>query len=136
MSTETSVGLSNKLIVIELEVEGLPRALRALVDTGASNNFVRSNVVKPLLHHVDSPAIDSKLIVKLANGSTLPVPKLSILLSFKFDGQTGKDSFLLLDLDDRFDAAERPRDEHRRARGLADVRRVVERVDHRPEPAG
>ena len=104
MSTETSVGLSTKLIVIELEVEGLPRALRALVDTGASNNFVRSNVVKPLLHHVDSPAIDSKLIVKLANGSTLTVPKLSILLSFKFDGQTGKDSFLLLDLDDRFDA--------------------------------
>jgi len=104
MSTETSVGLSTKLIVIELEVEGLPRALRALVDTGASNNFVRSNVVKPLLHNVDSSAIDSKLIVKLANGSTLTVPKLSIVLSFKFDGQTGKDSFLLLDLDDRFDA--------------------------------
>ena len=103
-STETNVGLPTRLIVIELEVEGLPRALRALVDTGASNNFVRSDVVKPLLLHVDSSAIVSELIVKLANGSTLRVPKRSLVLNFKFDTLSGKDSFLLLDLDDRFDA--------------------------------
>jgi hypothetical protein len=103
-STETSVGLPTKLIVIELKVKGLNRTLCALVDTGASNNFVRSNAVKPLLRNVDSSPIDSKLMVKLANGSILTVPKRSLLLSTSFDGLSGKDSFLLLDLDDRFDA--------------------------------
>jgi hypothetical protein len=53
-STETSVSLPTKLIVIELKVKGLHRRLRAHVDTGASSNFVRSNVVKPLLRNVDS----------------------------------------------------------------------------------
>jgi hypothetical protein len=103
-STETSVGLLTKLIVIELKVKGLHRTLRALVDTGASNNFVRSNVVKQLLRNIDSTAIDSKLMVKLTNVSILTVHKRSLLLSFSFDGLSGKDSFLLLDPDDRFDA--------------------------------
>jgi hypothetical protein len=60
--------------------------------------------VKPFLRNADSTAIDSKLMVKLANGSILTVPKRSVLLSTFFDGLSGKDSFLLLDLDDLFDA--------------------------------
>ena len=100
-STETNV--SNRLIIIELEVEGLPRALRALVDTGASNNFVRYDVAKPLLHNDDRFPINGKLIVKLANGTTLSVPKCEVTLSLRLNDLTGKDSFLLLDLDDRFD---------------------------------
>ena len=39
-STQDSVLPSPKLITLELNVEGITKPLRALVDTGASNNFV------------------------------------------------------------------------------------------------
>ena len=103
-STQDSVLPSPKLITLELNVEGVPKPLRALVDTGASNNFVRAQT---LSEHSLAPSPSGLttpiLIVRLANGITEWIPKRTISLSLSFDGFKGTDTFIAIDLDERFD---------------------------------
>ena len=95
---------SSKLIVLDLSVEGVDKRLRALLDTGASNNFVRSKSLEgSSISLPSSTSVDSELLVRLADGTQLSVPKSSITLQYSFENLKGKDDFLLLDLDDRFD---------------------------------
>jgi hypothetical protein len=44
-TSEKSVSQSPTLIIHKVHVDGIATPLRALVDTGASNNFVRAQVV-------------------------------------------------------------------------------------------
>jgi hypothetical protein len=103
-SAQDSVLSSTKLITIELNVEGISKSFRALVDTGASNNFVRAQT---LLEHSLAPTPSGlttpSLIVRLANGTIVKVPKRTISLNLSFTGFKGKDKFIILDLDERFD---------------------------------
>ena len=103
-STQDSVLLSPKLITFELRVEGITKPFRALVDTGASNNFVRSQT---LLEHSLAPTPSGLttplLVVRLANGTTIQVPKQTISLCLSFNGFKGEDTFIILGLDERFD---------------------------------
>ena len=103
-STQDSLLLSPKLITVELHVEGITKPLRALVDTGASNNFVRSQT---LLEHSLAPTPSGLttplLVVRLANGTTVRVPKRTICLRLSFNDFKGEDTFIILDLDERFD---------------------------------
>jgi len=101
-STQDSVLPSPKLITLELHAEGISKPLRALVDTGASNNFVRAQTlsehsIAPTMASLTSPP----LLVRLADGTTLNVPKQTISLSLS--GFSGEDTFLVMNLDERFD---------------------------------
>jgi hypothetical protein len=101
-TTLASVSTS-KLIVFDLNVDGVARPLRALLDTGASNNFIRSKCLEGSSIEVPSSETNSDLIVRLADGTHLTVPKSSITLHYTLEELQGQDDFILLDLDDRFD---------------------------------
>ncbi|KAF1329855.1 reverse transcriptase, partial [Globisporangium splendens] len=100
---ENSVSQTSSLIVLKVHVDGIATPLRALVDTGASNNFVRNEVIAR--HKVPMPDANEEkmMIVRLANGSTVKMPKRVVRLAMKCEDFRGEDEFILLDLDDKFD---------------------------------
>ncbi|KAF1330894.1 reverse transcriptase, partial [Globisporangium splendens] len=101
--SEKSVSQTSSLIVHKVHVDGIATPLRALVDTGASNNFVRNEVI--VRHGVFVPDANEEktMIVRLANGSTVKMPKCVVRLAIKCEDFRGEDEFILLDLDDKFD---------------------------------
>ncbi|KAF1333665.1 reverse transcriptase, partial [Globisporangium splendens] len=101
--SEKSVSQTSSLIVHKVYVDGIATPLRALVDTGASNNFVRNEVI--IRHGVFVPDANEEktMIVRLANGSTVKMPKRVVRLAIKCEDFRGEDEFILLDLDDKFD---------------------------------
>ncbi|KAF1314301.1 Pol protein, partial [Globisporangium splendens] len=101
--SEKSVSQTSSLIVHKVHVDGIAAPLRALVDTSASNNFVRNEVV--VRHGVFVPDANEEktMIVRLANGSTVEMPKRVVRLAIKCEDFRGEDEFILLDLDDKFD---------------------------------
>ena len=100
----TSSGLSSsKLIFIELSIEGGVRPLRALVDTGASSNFISSQSVAEFSLSSRVKSLGSSLLVKMANGTSITIQKQVLVLTYTVDSYEGTDSFFLLDLDHRFD---------------------------------
>ncbi|KAF1321784.1 putative retroelement, partial [Globisporangium splendens] len=100
--SEKSVSQTSSLIVHKVHVDGIAMPLRALVDTGASNNFVRNEVI--IRHGVFVPDANEEktMIVRLANGSTVKMPKRVVRLAIKCEDFRGEDEFILLDLDDKF----------------------------------
>ncbi|KAF1318485.1 reverse transcriptase, partial [Globisporangium splendens] len=100
---ENSVSQTSSLIVLKVHVDGIATPLRALVDTGASNNFVRNEVIAR--HKVPMPGVneDKTMVIRLANGSTVKMPKRVVRLAIKCEDFRGEDEFILLDLDDKFD---------------------------------
>ena len=95
---------NSKLITFELRAKGIATPLRALLDTGASNNFVRRAALKG--YRASSNGYDSsdeQLCIRLANGSTIRVPKKTVPLHLSYETFSAEDDFLSLDLDDRFD---------------------------------
>ncbi|KAF1321798.1 reverse transcriptase, partial [Globisporangium splendens] len=89
------------LIVHKVKVDGYSEPLRALVDTGASNNFVRTQVVRR--QGLDLPNSNKEMIVRLANGSKVMMPKRVLRMAIECDDFRGEDEFIALDLDDKFD---------------------------------
>ncbi|KAF1317048.1 reverse transcriptase, partial [Globisporangium splendens] len=100
---ENSVSQTSSLIVLKVHVDGIATPLRALVDTGASNNFVRNEVI--VRHKVPIPDAneDKTMVIRLANGSTVKMPKRVVRLAMECEDFRGEDEFILLDLDDKFD---------------------------------
>jgi hypothetical protein len=66
-TSESSVSQTSSLIVLKVHVDGIATPLRALVDTGASNNFVRNEVITR--HNISVPVANEEkmMIVRLAN---------------------------------------------------------------------
>ncbi|KAF1313487.1 Pol protein, partial [Globisporangium splendens] len=89
------------LIVHKVKVDGYSEPLRALVDTGASNNFVRTQVARR--QGLDLPISNKEMIVRLANGSKVTMPKRVLRMAIECDDFRGEDEFIALDLDDKFD---------------------------------
>ncbi|KAF1316147.1 reverse transcriptase, partial [Globisporangium splendens] len=100
---ENSVSQTSSLIVLKVHVDGIATPLRALVDTGASNNFVRNEVIARHGVFVPDANEEKTMIVRLANGSTVKMPKRVVRLAMKCEDFRGEDEFILLDLDDKFD---------------------------------
>ncbi|KAF1313280.1 reverse transcriptase, partial [Globisporangium splendens] len=100
---ENSVSQTSSLIVLKVHVDGIATPLRALVDTGASSNFVRNEAVAK--HKVPMPDAneEKRMLIRLANGSTVKMPKRVVRLAIKCEDFRGEDEFILLDLDDKFD---------------------------------
>ncbi|KAF1329375.1 reverse transcriptase, partial [Globisporangium splendens] len=101
--SEKSVSQTSSLIVHKVHVDGIATPLRALVDTGASNSFVRNEVI--VRHGVFVPDANEEktMVVRLANGSTVKMPKRVVRLAIECEDFRGEDEFILLDLDDKFD---------------------------------
>ena len=99
VSTE-SADQEPKLIVQEVNVDGIATPLQALIDTGASNNFVRTEMIT----RYGLPVSEGKMmIVRLANGSCVKMPRKITRLKMKFEDFRGEADFILLDLDEKFD---------------------------------
>ncbi|KAF1321596.1 reverse transcriptase, partial [Globisporangium splendens] len=81
------------------------RSLRALLDTGVSNNFVRSHVARELAKVIseESRSSESKITVRLATGATVTTEKHVTRLHVTHDGRQMEGDFIWLDLDDKFD---------------------------------
>ncbi|KAF1318941.1 reverse transcriptase, partial [Globisporangium splendens] len=73
--SEKSVSQMSSLIVHKVYVDGIATPLRALVDTGASSNFVRNEVIVGHGVFVPDANEEKTMIVRLANGSTVKMPK-------------------------------------------------------------
>ncbi|KAG3095246.1 hypothetical protein PI125_g16306 [Phytophthora idaei] len=77
-------------------------SLRALVDSGASNNFVRQqSLLKLNFEDVDTPR--SVLEVRLATGATVRTKKRVVRVRFSYKHQVYVENFIVLDLDGKFD---------------------------------
>ncbi|KAF1334651.1 reverse transcriptase, partial [Globisporangium splendens] len=96
----------DRLIQLEITVEGFTTPLRALLDTGASNNFVRSHVARELakVSSEESHSSDLMITVRLATGATVATEKhVTRLRVTHDDGRQMEGDFVWLDLDDKFD---------------------------------
>ncbi|CEG38648.1 Aspartic peptidase domain [Plasmopara halstedii] len=98
--SDGSVRQSATLIIQNVFLDGYEKPLRAFIDTGASNNFVRAQVMTQ--HGVGLLDVKEEMIIRLANGSKMKMPKQAIRLAMKFQVFRGEDEFMLLDLDNKF----------------------------------
>ncbi|KAG2776281.1 hypothetical protein Pcac1_g13148 [Phytophthora cactorum] len=77
-------------------------SLRALVDSGASNNFVRQQSLPKLnFEDVDTPR--RVLEVRLATGATVRTEKRVVRVRFSYKHRVFVENLIVLDLDDKFD---------------------------------
>ena len=81
-TSEESVSQRSTLIIHKVHVDGIATPLRALVYTGASKNFVREQVVNS--HGLNLSDSKQEISVRLANGTTVKMPKRVICLAIEF----------------------------------------------------
>ncbi|KAF1322236.1 reverse transcriptase, partial [Globisporangium splendens] len=103
--TTTAEEPRDRLIQLEITVEGFTTPLQALLDTGASNNFVRSHVTRELAKVIseESRSSESKITVRLATGATVTTETHVTRLRVTHGGRQMEGEFIWLDLDDKFD---------------------------------
>ena len=92
-----------RLIFIDLTVEGASRRLRALVDSGASNNFIGIDCLEVL--HPNTPVLEltDNITVRLADGRPRVMPKRVVKLDYGFNKFNSTDEFFIIDLSKSFD---------------------------------
>ncbi len=91
------------LIALNLFVEGRATPLRVLVDSGASENFIRSRSLSDSLNYKEKRCSPSRLLVRLATGATVELDKRTVQLSYTCEGRESDDEFIVLDLVKKFD---------------------------------
>ncbi|KAF1317047.1 Membrane protein, partial [Globisporangium splendens] len=104
-TTTTADESRDRLIQLEIIVEGFTTPLRGLLDTGAPNNFVRSHVTRELarVRSEESHSSESKITVRLATGATVTTEERVMRLRVTHDGRQMEGDFIWLDLDGKFD---------------------------------
>ena len=91
------------LITLKLEATN-DLSLRALVDCGASNNFVRRQSLEGRrLKFVERDIPLTRMTVRLATGASITVEKRVVGIHYTLEGEQYDDDFIVLDLDDKFD---------------------------------
>jgi len=93
----------SRLIIIGLIVAGVKRPLRALLDSGASNNFFRASCLSLLPSTVTVREGPGDIVVKLADGQPQRVPRKTVVLPYTFDGFQSNDEFLVYEMNYAFD---------------------------------
>ncbi|KAE8964886.1 hypothetical protein PR002_g28849 [Phytophthora rubi] len=91
------------LILISLHVAGAERPLRALLDSEATNNFIRDDCLALLPSHVRVREGPGEIVVKLADGKPHRAPRRAVSLAYAFDGFSTNDDFLVIELNYAFD---------------------------------
>ena len=93
----------SKLISFDLRVKGSSITLHALLDTGATNNFISSKVLKGMKISPKRSSINKERRVRLANGAIRQVPLYMIDLHLDYGPYSSTDRYVVLDLDDHMD---------------------------------
>ncbi|KAK1941598.1 hypothetical protein P3T76_006662 [Phytophthora citrophthora] len=99
----TTSGSDPRLIILSLHVNGAKRPLSALLDSGATNNFVRAESLLVLPADMRVREGLGHMVVKYADGKSWRVPRRSSTFSYEFDGFHGSDDFLVIELSGFFD---------------------------------
>ena len=103
-SLSTSIG---GLLVFDVVVKGYTRAFRVLIDSGASCNYARRDSVREnaalYARACSSSARNDKVAIRLATGSIVTQPKVTIDLRISFEGFDSVESFVMLDMDEKYD---------------------------------
>ena len=91
------------LIILNLEVTK-DLSLRALVDCGASNNFVCRQLLEDRrLRFVERVSLPTRLMVRLVTDASIAVMKRAVIFYYTLEDFHYNDDFIVLDLDDKFD---------------------------------
>ncbi|ETN22017.1 hypothetical protein PPTG_02074 [Phytophthora nicotianae INRA-310] len=88
---------------LSLAVEGAQRPFRALLDSCATNNFVRDDSLSVLPADTTIREGPGDMVVKYADGKPQQLPRRSVSFAYEFDGLQGSDDFLVIELGDAFD---------------------------------
>ncbi|KAE8999302.1 hypothetical protein PR002_g18493 [Phytophthora rubi] len=99
----TTTNGDSRLILISLHVAGAERPLRALLDSGATNNFIRDDCLALLPPHVRVREGSGEIVVKLADDKPHRAPRRAVSLAYAFDGFSTNDDFLVIELNYAFD---------------------------------
>ncbi|KAE9276097.1 hypothetical protein PR003_g29154 [Phytophthora rubi] len=102
-SNATTTNGDSRPILISLHVAGAERPLRALLDSGATNNFIRDDCLALLPSHVRVREGPGEIVVKLADGKPHRAPRRAVSLAYAFDGFSTNDDFLVIELNYAFD---------------------------------
>ncbi|GMF52852.1 unnamed protein product [Phytophthora fragariaefolia] len=94
----TTSGSDTRLIVLSLHVDGATRPLRALLDSGATNNFVRAESLSVLPTDMNIRDGPGDMIVKYADGKPRRTPWRSATFAYEFDGFRNSEEFLVIEL--------------------------------------
>ena len=93
----------SKLISFDLHVKESRISLHALLDTGATNNFISSKVLNEMKISPRRSSINKEIRVRLANGSIIQVPLYTVELHLEYGPYSSTDEYVVLDLDDLMD---------------------------------
>ncbi|KAE8960695.1 hypothetical protein PF011_g30009 [Phytophthora fragariae] len=99
----TTASGDSRLIIVSLFVAGARRPLRALLDSGAANNFFRASCLSILPAGVPVRDLSGDVVVKLADGKPRRVARRELSLSYTFDGFHSNDNFIVFDMNYAFD---------------------------------
>ncbi|KAG3085283.1 hypothetical protein PI125_g19270 [Phytophthora idaei] len=91
------------LIVLSFHGEGAQRPIRALLDSGTANNFVRADSLSVLPADTRIREGPGHMIVKYADGKPRRLLWRSAIFACEFDGFSGSDDFLVIELSGSFD---------------------------------
>ncbi|KAG4038770.1 hypothetical protein PC123_g25668 [Phytophthora cactorum] len=99
----TTSGSNSRLIVLSLHVDGTTRPIHALLDSGVTSNFIRTESLSALPADMRVREGPGHMIVKYSDGKPRWVPQRSVTFSYAFDGFQGSDDFLVIELSGSFD---------------------------------
>ena len=99
----TTMRDDSRLIIISLIVAGVKRPIRALLDSGASNNFFRASCLSLLPSTIPVREGPGDIVAKLADGQPQRVPRKTVVLPYTLDGFQSNDEFLVYEMNYAFD---------------------------------
>ena len=99
----TTTSGDSRLIIVNLHVAGVRRPLRALLDSGETNNFFRESCLSMLPSSIRVREGPGLVVVELADGKPHRVPRREVSLPYTFDGFRSNDNFLVIEMNYAFD---------------------------------
>ncbi|KAE9025033.1 hypothetical protein PR002_g11290 [Phytophthora rubi] len=99
----TTTSGDSRLIIVSLFVAGARRPLRALLDSGTTNNFFRASCLSILLAGVPVRDLPGDVIVKLMDGKPRRLARRELSLPYTFDGFHSNDNFIVFEMNCAFD---------------------------------
>ncbi|KAF1323241.1 Pol protein, partial [Globisporangium splendens] len=96
----------SEMLVYIADVKGYEKKMTVLVDCGASQNFVSKSALKKSLQAYDRLVHSGKrekMIVRLADGSTVHTEGVQVELSFSFCDFVCKETFVVLAMGSKYD---------------------------------